>query len=86
MAFLQKVGRTITEIAPERRALLTVDVGDGAQFLVVAGAESGLLLEEIGPRIAEMFDGRGGGRGGIFQGKAKTLEKRAAVLELLGRD
>jgi alanyl-tRNA synthetase len=85
MAFLHKVGRTITEIAPDRRALLTVDVADGAQFLVVAGAESGLQLEEIGPRIAEMLDGRGGGRGEIFQGKAKTLANREAVLELLRR-
>lgn len=85
MAFLQKVGRTITQLAPNRRALLTVDVDDYAQFLVVAGAASGLQLEEIGPRIAEMLDGRGGGRGEIFQGKTESLENREAVLELLRR-
>jgi Ser-tRNA(Ala) deacylase AlaX len=85
IAFLQKVGRTITDIAPERRALLTVDDRDGAKFLVVAGAASGLQLDTIGPRIAEILDGRGGGRGEIFQGKAESLGNREAALELLRR-
>jgi Ser-tRNA(Ala) deacylase AlaX len=85
MAFIRKVGRTITEIAPERRGLLTVDDSDGAQFLVVAGAASGMQLDTIGPRIAEMLEGRGGGRGEIFQGKAGSLANRGAVLDLLRR-
>ena len=56
---------------------------DGAIFLVVAGQSSGLLLDEVGPKIAETLGGRGGGRGTIFQGKAESLENREKALQLL---
>jgi hypothetical protein len=49
---------------------------DGAIFLVVAGESSALLLDEVGPKIAETLGGRGGGRGTIFQGKAESLANR----------
>jgi alanyl-tRNA synthetase len=56
---------------------------DGAIFLVVAGESSGLLLDEVGPKIAETLGGRGGGRGTIFQGKADSLANREAALQIL---
>jgi len=83
MAFLQRVGRSIAEAAPDRRALLTSASEDGAIFLVVAGESSGLLLEEAGPKIAAALGGRGGGRGAIFQGKAESLANRDKALQIL---
>jgi len=85
MSFLQRVGRAIVESAPDKRALLTSESGDGAIFLVVAGESSGLELEAVGPRIAEVLEGRGGGRGTIFQGKADSLANRDEALQVLRR-
>jgi len=83
MVFLQRVGRSIAEAAPDRRALLTTKSKDGAIFLVVAGKSSGLRLDDAGPEIAEVLGGRGGGRGTIFQGKADSLANRDEALKLL---
>jgi len=83
MAFLQRVGRRLAEEAPEKRALLTSG-GDGdTVFMVVAGEGSGVESTDIGPGIAEVLDGRGGGRGQIFQGKAASLARRDDALEML---
>jgi Ser-tRNA(Ala) deacylase AlaX len=83
MAFLQRVGRTLAEAAPERRALLSSENEDGPIFLAVAGESSGLRLEEVGPQIAAVLGGRGGGRGTIFQGKAESLANRDEALRIL---
>jgi len=83
MAFLQRVGRSIAESAPDRCALLTSENDDGAIFLVVAGETSDVSLEEIGPGIAATLGGRGGGRGTIFQGKANSLANRDDALRIL---
>jgi alanyl-tRNA synthetase len=83
MAFLQRVGRTVSEAAPDRRALLTSESEDGAIFLVVTGQSSGVRLHEVGPRISAALGGRGGGRGTIFQGKAKSLANRDEALKIL---
>jgi alanyl-tRNA synthetase len=83
MAFLQKVARLIVDGAPQKRALLSAEAEDGALFVVVAGETSGVRLEETGPRIAAALEGRGGGRGGVFQGKAKSLANRDEALQIL---
>ena len=83
MAFLQRVGRSIAEAAPDRRALLTSESEDGGIFLVVAGESSGVSLEEIGPKIAQTLGGRGGGRGTIFQGKTESLSNRDEAQQIL---
>jgi alanyl-tRNA synthetase len=83
MSFLQKVARQLVADAADRLALLTAGSGEGAVFVVVAGHESGVDLEDLGARVAEMLDGRGGGRHGIYQGKAGSFDGRAKVLEFL---
>ena len=83
MVFLQRVGRSIAENAPDRRALLTSESENGAIFLIVVGEASDVSLEEIGPKIAEILGGRGGGRGTIFQGKADSLANRDEALQIL---
>jgi len=83
MAFLQRVGRSIAEAVPDRRALLTSASKDGVIFLVVAGESSGLNVGEVGALIADALGGRGGGRGTIFQGKAESLANRDEALQIL---
>jgi misacylated tRNA(Ala) deacylase len=82
MGFLQQVGRKLAEANPKARALLTA-AGDSEVFVAVAGKDSGLDLEAVGPDVAELLDGRGGGRGEIFQGKAGSLARRVEAIELL---
>ena len=83
MVFLQKVARSIADAAPNKRALLTSDDGEGAIFVIVAGKSSELQLDETGPKIAEALGGRGGGRGEVFQGKADSLANRDEALQIL---
>ena len=83
MAFLQRVARRLAEEAPDKRALLTSGgVGDPI-FAVVAGERSGVDPADVGPRIAEILGGRGGGRSPIFQGKAGSLAQRDDALAML---
>jgi len=83
MAFLQSVARAVAEKAPEKRVLLTSETEDGVLFVVATGAESGLQAEGAGPAVAEALGGHGGGRGSIFQGKAKSLAQRERALKIL---
>jgi alanyl-tRNA synthetase len=82
MSFLQQVGRKLAAANPRVRALFTA-AGDGEVFMVIAGAESGLDLAAVGGTVAELLDGRGGGRGEIYQGKAGSLAKRSEAIEIL---
>ncbi len=83
--FLQTAARAFLERAPAKACLLTAEGGKGAFFLVAAGNASSLDAGELGPRIAEIFEGRGGGSGAIFQGKAGSLDRRAEAAALLQR-
>ena len=57
-------------------------------LLLTGGAEAGVFLLDaepaevavLGPRVAAALDGRGGGRGRRFQGKATRLEAASAAL------
>ncbi|MCP4200618.1 MAG: alanyl-tRNA editing protein [bacterium] len=71
--FLQQTGRALLALAPAKACLLTASGEKGSFFLVGVGSESSLDAGELGPRIAEILDGRGGGSGAIFQGKAGSL-------------
>jgi Ser-tRNA(Ala) deacylase AlaX len=59
--------------------LLTND--EGAFALVSADASD--QLETYGRQVAEVIDGRGGGRGKIFQGKANAIHKRRQAETML---
>jgi alanyl-tRNA synthetase len=83
MPFLQRIARRLAEEAPDKRALLTSDSDPDPVFVVFAGERSGVDPADVGPRIAEILDGRGGGRSPIFQGKAGSLERRDEALAIL---
>jgi Ser-tRNA(Ala) deacylase AlaX len=81
--FLQAVARGLLSRAPEKLALLTAAGESGSFFSIVAGADSGAHLSELGPRVAEVLSGRGGGSATVFQGKAESLDRRLEALELV---
>lgn len=73
---LKGIATAARAVAPELRLLLT---GDGV-FLVAGPADR---VAAAGPDIAKALHGRGGGRGGLFQGKAKAVGAAPTALELL---
>ncbi len=83
---LQQIGRAFLDRAPAKACLLTASGEKGAFFLVATGAESGLEAARIGPRVAELLGGRGGGAGTVFQGKVDSLEGREQAESLLHRE
>lgn len=83
MEFLQKLGRRLLAAAPAKVALLTAGVGREGLFLVAAGEEAALDLALVGPELAALMDGRGGGTGGLFQGRASKLAGRRDVASRL---
>ncbi len=85
LRFLQVVGREAIRLAPEKVVFLTCGREEKAAFVLAAAAGSGVSVAEIGPEVAELLGGRGGGSGVMFQGKARSLDARPDVLALLGR-
>ena len=77
LPFLQRVAREVGRRAPDRVVLLTAGEGEEGAFLLAAGEEAGLDVAEAGRRVAELLEGRGGGSGRVFQGKAARLSRRA---------
>ncbi len=82
-ALLQRIGRALVERAPAKACLLTATGEKGSFFLLAAGGESPVDAAVMGPRIAELLDGRGGGTGGVFQGTAGSLERSGEAESLL---
>ncbi len=81
--FLQKIARALLERAPAKACLLTASGEKGAFFLIATGSDSPLEAGRIGPKVAEILDGRGGGSGAVFQGKAGSLERREEAVEIV---
>jgi misacylated tRNA(Ala) deacylase len=82
MGFLQNVCKTVQE---EGRgdAPMFLSCGEnstGGQFLLVGPKE---WVEAVGKDVAAMLDGKGGGRGTSFQGKAASFRRRREVIEFL---
>ncbi|MBP7382614.1 alanyl-tRNA editing protein [Myxococcota bacterium] len=67
--FLRQLAERFRQERPDSLLLLTGGVTSGV--FVVAGPDD--LVQVAGQAAARAMDGRGGGRGGIFQGKAGTL-------------
>ena len=75
--FLQQVGRQFSQEAGGRLAFLTASVTPGSCdgfFLLAAGANFAGNLPELGRIAAKILQGRGGGSGSLFQGKARRID------------
>ncbi|MBZ3877439.1 Alanyl-tRNA editing protein Aarsd1 [Sciurus carolinensis] len=70
------------EIGSEE-TLLFLTVGDerGAGLFLLAGPAE--AVETLGPRVAEVLEGKGAGKKGRFQGKATKMSRRTEVQALL---
>ncbi|XP_048871172.1 alanyl-tRNA editing protein Aarsd1 [Brienomyrus brachyistius] len=70
------------EIGTEETVLfLTVGEEKGTGLFLLAGPED--IVEKMGPRVAELLEGKGAGKKGRFQGKASRMERRGEVEALL---
>ena len=83
MGFLQRIARRFGASPREGLAFLTAEGEGGSCFVLAAGAESTLDVQEAGRRVAAALGGRGGGSGRLFQGKAASLARRTDALEAL---
>ncbi len=83
--FLQLVARHLSVDAGARIAFLTASDAGEHFFLLATGADSSVQLGEPGAQVAELLDGRGGGSGTLFQGKAGSLSRRCEAVALLER-
>ena len=83
LPFLQGVAKEVARLAPERVVLLTGGEGGDGAFVIGAGERANTDLRDVGPRVADLFGGRGGGSRGIFQGKATNLAQRDVAVDLL---
>jgi alanyl-tRNA synthetase len=82
-AFLQRVARAFVLRAPDQVALLTAGAREEGIFLLCAGEATSVDLPALGRQVATTLEGRGGGSGRIFQGKASALSRRPEALARL---
>lgn len=83
LSFLQRLGREIVSLDPGRVVLLTSDDSGEGFFLLSAGEEADINVSEVGPRIAAVLQGKGGGSGSVFQGRATQLSRSDEAVALL---
>ena len=83
LPFLQRLGRETVTLDPSRVVLLTSDDFGEGFFLLSAGEEADINVSEVGPRIAAVLKGKGGGSGRVFQGRATQLSKLDEALALI---
>lgn len=83
VAFLGRVGRAFTALAPQGVAFLTAVREGAAYFALAASPQAGVDLAALGREVAALLEGRGGGSAPVFQGKAGGLKARAECLERL---
>lgn len=95
---LGHLAREIVTRAPDRLVLLSAPAdpsapGKGGFFVLAAGEErlaalerDGLDVGALGREVAELLDGRGGGKGAFFQGRAGGFERLDAAVALLHRE
>ena len=79
-SFLQRVARAYTAAGGDGVVLLTASGERGDFFALAAGEQSAIDLPRLGRTVAELLDGRGGGSGRLFQGKASRLAKRTEAV------
>lgn len=80
---LQRMARGFVSHAAGRRLFLTASRGDDHAFVLARGEDDDFDLASVGKPVADVLQGRGGGRGTLFQGKATSMAQREAAAALL---
>jgi len=83
--FLKTLSNRVLAGSPEKTLALFGDDGKAAFFLVAAGGESTLDVQDLGSRIQEALHGKGGGRGVQYQGRGPSSGRIAAAMEAIMR-
>jgi Ser-tRNA(Ala) deacylase AlaX len=83
LPFLQRVAKELVRLSPERVALLTAGEEGRGVFVLCAGERATVDLAGAARHVAEILEGRGGGSGRVFQGKANALSRRTEALARL---
>lgn len=72
-----------SSLLPHKQLILVVGGGKkGAGTFMMSGTDN-QLVSELGPRVAEILDGKGGGKGAKYQGKVQKVENYKAAFELV---
>ena len=80
MAFLNTLGQAVVAAQPETTAFLTASAdGTTGPFLILGPPER---VAAVGRAVAALLEGRGGGKGGRFQGKATRIDRRGDAIGL----
>ncbi len=82
MDFLRAIAEAASACRSDMLILLTGGGEKGPGVFLLKGPAN--EVQKIGPSIAGILEGRGGGTGTIFQGKANSIEKRGEALSFLG--
>jgi alanyl-tRNA synthetase len=82
-AFLQRLARGLAAAAPAKALFLTATAEGQSSFVLAAGADQTLDLAPLCREAAALLEGRGGGSGRFFQGRAGSLAARDEVVRLL---
>ncbi|HNX49851.1 MAG TPA: hypothetical protein PLS53_07185 [Thermoanaerobaculaceae bacterium] len=82
-ASLQRLARAVVTAAPAKAVFLTASAGGTYLLVLAAGEASALDVVSAGKEVAVLLEGRGGGSGRLFQGKAGSLARRAEAVARL---
>jgi alanyl-tRNA synthetase len=83
LPFLQRLARLAAELAPAKSVLLTGGADPSGFFVLSLSENKADKINQIGSRVAEILQGRGGGGGSLFQGKAESVSKAEEALAFL---
>jgi alanyl-tRNA synthetase len=83
MPFLQRVARALAGRAESAVTLLTAGEGNEGVFVLVASGGFEQDLKPLAEAVSAELRAKGGGKGAIYQGKARRLEARDAAAERL---
>ena len=82
LPLLGAVARAALERRPDLLLLLTA--GDREGVFLLAGPDA--AVSAAAPRVAALLEGRGGGKGGRYQGKGSRVDRREEALRALTAD
>lgn len=82
-ALMRRIAELYAEGSNGGLLLLTAEDAGNVLFAVAAGSASKADLQAIGREVATLFNGRGGGAGRLFQGKAGSVERRTEAFDYL---
>ena len=81
--FVRTLAAGFAEQATAQVGFFTAATNGDAFFALSVGSEATAPLDQLGSMVATTLDGRGGGKGQMFQGKAGSLDRRAEALTQL---